>query len=267
MQLAALTSLVLVSTLSLQGGNATIDLFAKEAWYKNTKGEVQEFVGVLRKTERGGNVIGFGRNNPFRLEMDGNKVREVYVGGNLKLLDPYVGKKIKLVGKAVDMEVEGRQHREIWAASLVVLGGDAQKAGIPKIIARVGTRVAPGNATVINSAEQLGVLRNVPADKASADVAKMLKVDKIDWEKQMLIIISGGTQRTGGYSVEATSLEVKSGNLIVHWKLNSPPPGSFVTQALTNPAQTILVERFAGEVSFDPPAPPAGKKIGKKLGQ
>jgi hypothetical protein len=102
------------------------------------------------------------------------------------------------------------------------------------------------------------------ADKATVAAAKMLKVDAIDWTKQMLIVISGGTQRTGGYSVEAKSLEVKDGKLVVNWKLNTPAKDAIVIQVLTNPALTILVDRFDGDVIFEPKSPPAG--AGKKLG-
>jgi hypothetical protein len=114
------------------------ELFAKEDWYKGEKGKEQDFVGTLQKVDGGGGV-GFGRFNPYRLEMmvevtvevpvevDGKTVikkekrtekqtREVYVGGKPELLKDYVGKKVKLVGKAVDMEVEGTQHHEIWPA-------------------------------------------------------------------------------------------------------------------------------------------------------
>jgi len=260
-----------MATVSLfvtaQGGATHVEIFAKESFYKEMKGPEVEFVGVLKKTPQKDGVIGFGRVNPFRLEMEGNKVREVYAGSQGKLLDPYVGKKVKLVGKAVDMEVEGRMHYEIWTATLTVLGdakkGDA-KAGDLKIHGSTPARLAAG-PVIIKSAEQLGKLTNTDADKATANAAKMLKVDSIDWTKQMIIVISGGTQRTGGYSVEAKSLEKKDGKLIVNWKLNSPPPGSFVTQALTNPALSILVDRFEGDVVFEPKSPPAGG-LGKKLG-
>ena len=229
---------------------ATVELFAKEGWYKDTKGPEVDFVGVLRKADQRKGVVGFGRNNPFRLEMDGNKVREVYVGGNLKILDPYVGKKIKLVGKPVDMEVEGRNHKEIWAASLVVLADDKKEAGKgdgPKILAQASGATSK-TSTVIRTADE----------KATAELAKRLKVVSIDWKKQMVITISGGSRPTGGYSVEAKSLEVKDGKLIVHWKLNVPT--GIVTQAFTHPMLTILVDRFEGDVVFDP-APPVGKKL------
>lgn len=132
----------------------------------------------------------------------------------------------------------------------------------PKIHAKTPARVTT-TSTVIKSAEQLAKLQNTEADKASANLAKQLKVEAIDWKKQMVIVVSGGTQRTGGYSVEVKSLEVKDGKLIVHWKLNTPAPDSIVIQVLTNPTLTILVDRFDGDVVFEPKAPPGG---GKKLG-
>jgi hypothetical protein len=43
------------------------------------------------------------------------------VGTRGQLLEPYVGQRVRLTGKAVDMEVEGTQHHEIWPARLEVL--------------------------------------------------------------------------------------------------------------------------------------------------
>src|SRR4051812_15327722 len=99
---------------------------------------------------------------------------------------------------------------------------DAPKADGPKILARV-SGATNKTSTVIRTADE----------KATAELAKRLKVDSIDWKKQMVITISGGSRPTGGYSVEAKSLEVKDGKLIVHWKLNVPT--GIVTQAFTHP--------------------------------
>ena len=145
--------------------------------------------------------------------------------------------------------------------SLTVLAGDKKDAGKSnelKIHAKTPARIAT-NSMVIRGSEQLAKLRNTDANRASAELAKVLKVESIDWKKQMVVVISGGQQRTGGYSVEVKSLEAKDGKLIVRWKLNTPGPGSIVTQAITYPTLTILVDRFEGDVVFDP-APPAGKK-------
>ncbi len=259
-------SVVFASLVFAVGGpTPEVELFAKEDFYKELKAPVQNFTGILKKTDRGDNVVGIGRYNAFRLEMDGGKVREVYVGAQAKRFDPYVGKNVKLIGKAMEIEVVGRVHHEIWAGSLVVLTGDKKEgkgAGM-KIYGKTPARVGQGSS-VIRSGEQLGKLQGVDAEKATANLARMLKVESIDWTKQMIVVISGGTQRTGGYSVEAKSLEVKDGKLVVNWKLNTPPPGSIVTQALTNPALTILVDRFEGDVTFEPKAPAPG--LGKKLG-
>jgi hypothetical protein len=230
-----------------------VELFAKEAWYKDQKGAEEEFVGVLRKSKMDGGV-GFGRMNPFRLEMDGNKIREVYVGGNLKILDPYIGQKIKFVGKAVVMEVEGRRHNEIWPASLVVLSDKkddkkAEAGGAPKVIAKSSAPFGKGPSSVMRTAE----------DTATDRLAKTLKVDSIDWKKQMVIVISGGQRPTGGYSVELTSLEVKDKKLIVHWKLNVPT--GITPQVVTHPTLTVLVDRFDGDVVFDPATPPGKKGV------
>ncbi len=89
-------------------------------------------------------------------------------------------------------------------------------------------------------------------DLATALAAKMLKVKKIDWDKQMIVIVSGGTQPTGGYKVEVTDLKADDDTLTVHWKVVPPAPGQRVTQARSNPAETLLIQRFDGEVRFDP---------------
>jgi hypothetical protein len=100
------------------------ELFAQEDWYKSQPGKEQTFVGVVQKAAGGG--IGFGRFNPYRLVMTAGKlkeVREIYIGGQQQQLAPYVGKTVKIIGKAVDMEVVGQKHREIWPARLELITG------------------------------------------------------------------------------------------------------------------------------------------------
>jgi hypothetical protein len=273
---------------------AKMELFAKEDWYKGQAGKEETFTGTLEKLDRGKNVVGFGRFNPYRLTMTdsaGKKtVREVYVGGKTDLLDPYVGKKVKLTGKAVDMEVEGSQHHEIWPARLEVVAGGASKEEKPdkapapdkkpeggkddkgeagkevKVLAR-GFWRAPVKGgeqqqLVIRSEEEL--VKAAGEKDAAATLARAFKVDGIDFKKQMVVVVTGGVQRTGGYSVEVTGIDLKDKTLTVHWKLNTPKPGSFVTQALTHPAQAVLVERSEAEVKFDPPAKKGDEKKPEK---
>src|SRR5262249_15567416 len=111
---------------------------------------------------------------------------------------------------------------------------------------------------VIRSAKELVAAQGGDGEDAekqrTAELAKALKVDNIDWKTQMVVVVTGGVQKTGGYSVEVTGLKVKDKKLTVEWKLNTPKPGGFVTEALTHPARVVLVERFEGAVQFDPPA-------------
>jgi hypothetical protein len=120
-----------------------LELFAKEDWYKNQQGKEVDVTGVLKKVESP-KQAGFGRFNPYQLTITtietvpvqvkvGDKIvteyrqqlkvveREVYVGGKNGVLDPYVGKTVKLTGKPVLMKVEGRTHDEIWPARLEVV--------------------------------------------------------------------------------------------------------------------------------------------------
>src|SRR5262245_59046114 len=95
------------------------ELFADQKWYKDQKGKEEAFEGTLKYTPLPDGVGTIGRHNDFQLEMTvkGKKdVREVYVGGKPELLKPYAGKKVKLTGKAVEVEVVGKTHREIWPA-------------------------------------------------------------------------------------------------------------------------------------------------------
>ncbi len=145
------------------------------------------------------------------------------------------------------------------ALTMSLVFAAAEQDDAPKILAKAAYKLGQ-TSKVVRSAEELGKLANSDADKATAQLVKALKVESIDWEKQMLIVISGGSRPTGGYSVTAQKLEVKDGKLMVHWKLKSPPKGAFVTQAITHPMQVILADRFAGDVAFDPATPPGKKR-------
>jgi PrcB C-terminal len=367
---------------------AKLALFADESWYKNRKVDEQDFVGVLsRVPERTGGTIGVGRFNPYRLTMN-NKgkqtEREVYAGAHPEYLAPYVGKRIKLIGKPVETEVEGKTHSEIWPALLEVVGeapvqpveeipskidllinnktytadptpekdfiGLLQKkkgdntvgyrllieggetadrqdlhfydenykrlepyagmrvkitgkkesgmvgnnpfayilpgrlevlpvgGGKPavkalKVLARGTWRVGDSPAPVqlvIRSAKELALSHGQLADKADDDAvktqavveaARLFKVEDIDWKTQMIVMVSAGAKPSSGYTVEITGLDEQDDVLTVHWRLNSPKPGDFVTETFTHPAQAVLTERFDGKVVFEaPPKPPSAGK-------
>lgn len=85
-----------------------------------------------------------------------------------------------------------------------------------------------------------------PAEQAAAVgwAAKLLKVDKIEWTKQMLLAISAGTNATP-HEVRLVSLRADQGVLTVTWD-TVPKTGT----GLSDPRALVLVPRFDGEVRF-----------------
>lgn len=163
----------------------------------------------------------------------------------------------------------------MWTTLMVSLvlsappGSKDEKDRDLKILARGAWPVRHEKPTqlVLRNAEELALAHGVAPKDAkekrfqadvTTDVVSLLKVKAIDWNKQMLVVVSAGMKRTGGYRVEILSLPVKGGTLTVRWKLHSPAPGGIVTQAITYPAEMILIERVAA-VKFDPPAKGEGK--------
>jgi hypothetical protein len=366
---------------------AKLALFADESWYKNRKADEQDFVGVLSRVPERTATVGVSRFNPYRLTMNlkGKQTeREVYAGAPPEYLAPYVGQTVKLIGKAVETDVSGKTHAEIWPALLEVVGAAAErpvveiphkidllmnnkvymadatpekeyvgllqkKKGVDavgysflidaadrtdrqdlhfydenysrldpydgmrvkitgkkesgmvgnnpfayilpgrlevmplvgdkpalkslKVLARGTWRVGNSPAPlqlVIRSPKELALSHGQTADNADDDsiktqavteAARLFKVETIDWRTQMIVVASAGAEPTSGYSVEITGLDVQDDVLTVHWRLNAPRPGDFVTQTATHPAQAVLAERFDGKVVFE--EPPRAKGLTK----
>ena len=135
-----------------------------------------------------------------------------------------------------------------------------------KVLGRAFWRAStqPGSAAqqlVIRSQAEFDKLVG-PGNEAKTvfdNLQKQLKAD-VDWNKHMLIVCTGGAQRTGGFRVEVQAVYTKDDTMTVRWKLHAPKPTAIVTMAFTHPAETVLVNRFEGKVVFDPAIPkPASK--------
>lgn len=83
---------------------------------------------------------------------------------------------------------------------------------------------------------------------AVAAVAKLLKVPEIDWQKQMLIVVTAGSKPTGGWKVNIDSVKLEGKEMKIEW--HATPPKGIATQAFTHPGQVILVERAEGKATF-----------------
>ncbi len=146
----------------------------------------------------------------------------------------------------------------MMAAVLGVPG--EEKPGDVKILGRgnwpaPATQGAPPTQLVIRNANDYAKAHRTRESPQAAlkNLSKEMKVD-VDWDKHMLIAVTGGVQPTGGYRVEITDVKQAGDTLTVHWKLHKPKPGDLTTSALTHPAEMVLVEKFNGKVVFDPPA-------------
>lgn len=106
---------------------AVSQLFADEQWYKQARQQERVFEGVIRKEPSP--MATSGRWNPVRLHSNQRQMWEVYLGAKTDILDAYVGRQVRITGKAIDMNVEGQEHREIWPAQieLVVAPAGAKK--------------------------------------------------------------------------------------------------------------------------------------------
>src|SRR4051812_10598327 len=98
-----------------------LPLAGAEKWYREAKEPEAAYEGVLERNPAPGR-IGAGRFNAYRLAwIDGAGKpggRELYVPGKAYLLSDHVGKKVRVVGKAVDTAADGVVYYELWPARL-----------------------------------------------------------------------------------------------------------------------------------------------------
>jgi hypothetical protein len=77
------------------------------------------------------------------------------------------------------------------------------------------------------------------------ELAELLKVDAIDWSKQMVLAVRG-EPGTKADRIHFESLRVEGKVLTIAWKVKQRPPHA----GPGTPIALILVERFDGEVKF-----------------
>ena len=69
------------------------------------------------------------------------------------------------------------------------------------------------------------------------------KIPAVDFSKEMVIVATMGTRRTGGYSIEIVRVEPSGKTLSIAVRQSSPPPGAITIQALTAPFHFVAVPR------------------------
>lgn len=114
---------------------------------------------------------------------------------------------------------------------------------------------SPSNRSTIvyRSRAHLGSARGTDADRNYDAVIRELGVPAIDFDKQMLLLIRAGVHPSSS-QVRVWSTEFKGSRLIVRWDI---VPGLFpnATEGTALVMGMFLVDKFDGEVAFDPPIP------------
>jgi hypothetical protein len=240
-------------------------VLAGEKWYQERKEAEHEFEGKLDVNPGDGKIGLPKRYNAFRIIgiEDGKPVaRLIYTEGKDQLLGPYVGQRVKLLGKVVTTESDEGKLVEFWPAQVLSVSGDATDAiGEIRVLART-QRWAPSRRTpqpqalVIRDAGTLaqhvgmgGGGADVVAEKSLCQILEprpgAMGIQSIDWKKQMVVAISGGIRPSGGARVEVTRQVLQEKGLDIYWKLLTQPGGVGLS-----PTETMLVPRFDGEVRF-----------------
>ncbi|NBR06391.1 MAG: protease complex subunit PrcB family protein [Planctomycetes bacterium] len=122
----------------------------------------------------------------------------------------------------------------------------------PKIISQAtGLKGSPKPQGVILKTEaELSKYLELPVAEANTKIKQLFKINAVNFESQMILVIQGGECRSGGFKVAFEKFDIKDASLLVIWKLESPPADAFVTQALTYPSLLLLVDKYQGEIVF-----------------
>ena len=167
-------------------------------------------------------------------------------------------------------------NQSTWAF-LVLLGATMiATAGEPQaetILARGSWTHLPTHSSAGIGTEQghhLWVLRSetellkVAGQSAPMTVAKVFKVEAIDFKKQMLVVIEDGTQPLVGVSgggppsalyavaVHRVDRDDTAKTITIHWRL---VPRGKDQEVLTRPLEAVLLDRIDAEVKFNKLAP------------
>ena len=265
--LTALFSLNFAAQPSADTKPAVVPLFAEEKWFKDAAGTAQPFEGVLDWTRGQGRIGVPGRFHAFRLSwLEGEKLttRPIFASGKDYLLAPYVGHRVRVTAKLVEMEVDGKKSPELWPALLEDLGPAPANAlaGI-NIVARTETwnwlpsnvvqRVKPEPIILRDAKEAaklLGTGTTAQSEtKATNILAQALGKQSIDWARQMAIILPGGmVHGYAGAKVDIDQIAIQDDGLNIHWRVT--PQGSRTSGAITYPVTTILVAKHNDEIHF-----------------
>lgn len=80
-------------------------------------------------------------------------------------------------------------------------------------------------------------------DQRTAEIRSLVPTANLPAAGSVLVAVFQGQQRTGGYTISVTRIVRDGDRLVITASFTTPPPGSFVTEALTSPAQVVSIAR------------------------
>jgi hypothetical protein len=239
--------------------SGAVTLLADDEAYRKARGDEAVFEGALERNP-GGKLGAGGRFNVYRLAMEeGGKpiARDLYVPGKGAALALHVGKRVRVVGKLVETEDDGKKYLEIWPARLEIASGALPaEPGPDGVFARCGWQ--PPDAQRLGKsdhvfrdgealAKAMRLTGTSPAEGATRQLAKQLRVPAVDWTKHMAVSVCAGLSN-GGMQLKVTRAAVVDRTLVVTYRLETlyPSFGGF-----GYPAETVLLARFDGPVKLE----------------
>jgi hypothetical protein len=125
---------------------------------------------------------------------------------------------------------------------MLVSGAASSGAGRPEF-----RTLAKGSASGITEAKQEVIKDTAVWEKLWAKhmglSTPVEKMPAVDLSKDMIVMVTMGRQRTGGYAIEIVKVEPSDRQLRITVKRISPPSGAITTQALTAPFHFVAIPK------------------------
>jgi hypothetical protein len=259
-------------------GARPVVLLAEEAEYKAAKEPEAVFEGVLERNPGSGRIGPPTRFHAYRLTVAGDKpaVHDLYVPGKAFLLAGSVGQRVRLVGKLVSVEVDGKTQRELWPARLEPLTSPRQppapvvKTPVDDVRARCGWQPPAARRRGVQHfvfrqgpelAHAMQLSGESAPETAAALLARQLGQAAIDWEKHMVVTVAAGLRGSEVDRLTVTRLQVKDKTLTIFYRLMERPGG---VPGFGYPAETVLVDRFDGPVHVEEDKSPPAREPAPK---
>jgi len=137
---------------------------------------------------------------------------------------------------------------------ILALAATLQAGDIPKVESLTMRTLAKIGFSGLTEPQQV-VIREEKTwrelwSKHAVDKETASKVPKIDFSKEMVIAVALGRQRSGGYLLEITRVEIEGEKLRITYRRKAPAPDSIVLQVVTTPVHFVAVPKSDLKAEF-----------------